>query len=104
MTKKLLIILISICFTWNLFAQNSRPRLVVTIAIDGLQNDHLATLSTNFEKNGFKLLLNGTVIPETYCNYFGTGTATDYASVLTGSTPYYHGIIGDKRYNLVEDN
>lgn len=89
---------------WNLSAQTTKPRLVVTIAIDGLQNDHLATLSTSFEKNGFKLLMNGTVIPQTYCNYIGAGTSTDYASLLTGSIPYYHGIVSDKRYNLVEDN
>ena len=92
------------CLTWSLSAQTKKPRLVVTIAIDGLQNDHLSTLSNSFEKNGFKLLMNGTVIPQNYCNYAGNGTNTDYASLLTGSIPYYHGIVGDKRYHLVEDN
>ena len=92
------------CLTWSLSAQTKKPRLVVTIAIDGLQNDHLSTLSNSFEKNGFKLLMNGTVIPQNYCNYSGNGTNTDYASLLTGSIPYYHGIVGDKRYHLVEDN
>ena len=104
MTKKIFLSLIAVCLIWNLSAETIKPRLVVTIAINGLQNDHLSTLSNSFEKNGFKLVMDGTVIPQTFCNYIGAGTPTDYASLLTGSIPYYHGIVSDKRYNLVEDN
>jgi len=95
---------IAYCSTGNLSAQTKKTRLIVAITIDGLQNDHLHTLSNSFEKNGFKLLMNGTVIPKNYCNYAGNGTTTDYASLVTGSIPYYHGIVSDKRYNLIEDN
>ena len=40
-------------------AQTARPRLVVTIAIDGLQPDHLAALTNRFDKGGFRKLTEG---------------------------------------------
>lgn len=85
-------------------AQTARPRLVVTIAIDGLQPDHLAALTNRFDKGGFRKLTEGVALPATQCRYVSGGAATDFASLMTGTWPYYHGIIGEQRYDFVEDN
>lgn len=82
---------------------SARPRLVITIAIDGLQNDHLATLANSFERGGFRRLTAGIAIPQAACHYMPNGVAVDYASLVTGSWPCYHGVVADKIYNLVED-
>ena len=102
---KQILCLVATLLVVTLSAQNTKkPQLVVTIVIDGLQADHLSTLSNNFEKNGFKRLLNGTYIPQVHCNYSSSGSPADYASLVTGSLPYYHGIIGNKYYKLIEDD
>ena len=85
-------------------AQTARPRLVVTSAIDGLQPDHLAALTNRFDKGGFRKLTEGVALPATQCRYVSGGAATDFASLMTGTWPYYHGIIGEQRYDFVEDH
>ncbi len=88
---------------FSLSAQGE-PRLVVVVAIDGLQPNHLAALAHKFDKGGLRLLDEGLALPTAYCNYLNGGSATDYASLMTGSVPFYHGIIGAQRYEVVEDD
>ncbi|MGN0186966.1 MAG: alkaline phosphatase family protein [Paludibacteraceae bacterium] len=104
--KRLKIILFTLALmgTCGIAAQPARPRLVVTIAIDGLQNDHIVTLANRFDKGGLRKLTEGLVLPTTQCRYVSGGAVTDVATLMTGSWPYYHGIIGEKRYDLVEDD
>lgn len=101
---KLLILTIGLVWTCGIVAQSARPRLVVTIAIDGLQHDLLAALSDRFDKGGFRRLTEGLVLPATQCRYVSGGAVADFASLLTGSWPFYHGIIGEQRYDFLEDN
>lgn len=86
-----------------LAAQNT-PRLVVMVAIDGLQPNHLAALSHKFDKGGLRLLGDGLSVPAAYCNYANGGSVADFASLATGSVPFYHGVVGTQRYDVVEDN
>jgi hypothetical protein len=77
-----------------------RPRLVVTVVIDGLQPEHLTTLWNNFGKGGFRRLYGqGAVCRNTYYPILSSGTTSDYATIVTGSTPYYHGITGNQYYD-----
>ena len=87
----------------NLSAQPAaieRPRLVVGIMIDGLQQRHLDLLWNYFDPNGLKKIISqgGSCTNVSY-SLISAGNASDIASVMTGSIPYYNGITGNKYYN-----
>jgi hypothetical protein len=95
--------------TSSLYGQHygglNKPRLTVFIAVDGLQAEHLALLWNFFERGGLKRLVgSGFYTPNGYCNYLPAGKAADYASLLTGTVPYYHGIVGEKIYSITHDD
>lgn len=93
--------------THSLQAQSSsgeRPRLVVGIMIDGLQQKHLDILWNYFDPNGFKKILgHGAICRNVSYNIVSGGNAADIASVMTGTTPYYNGVVGNYYYNRGED-
>ena len=80
------------------------PRLTVIISINGLDNYEIETFSKMLEPNGMRRLISGFYNPNASCSYVVTGATTDYASMMTGSTPHYHGIIANKFYSLIDDN
>lgn len=76
------------------------PRLVVGIMIDGMQQKHLDMLWSYFDPGGLKRILNdGARFRNVSYNIVAGGNASDIASVLTGTVPYYHGITGNNFYN-----
>ncbi|MDR1678661.1 MAG: alkaline phosphatase family protein [Prevotellaceae bacterium] len=98
--KKLSICILFACLFGSISAQkhevNERPRLVVTIAIDGLRSDYLTMLWNGLSEGGFRRLIND----GSYCRnmnypYRNVGNAADYASVYSGSMPADHSICGD---------
>lgn len=107
MRNKLFLYLCLCCFTPFLSAQSRslhKPKLAVIITVDGLQDEHIATLWNSFGSGGFKRIIGeGTYISKTTCNYLPAGKITDYATIFTGTVPYFHGITGEKYYNLIED-
>lgn len=77
-----------------------RPRLVVGIMVDGLQHKHIDLLWDYFGTDGFKRIINqGTHIRNVNYNFVSAGNASDIASAMTGSVPYYHGVTGNNYYN-----
>lgn len=81
-----------------------KPRLVVFIVVDGLKTEHIHTLWNDLNKGGFKRLYEqGAVCNHAYYPIMSTGLAPDFATLATGSTPFYHGIVGDSFYNRVTD-
>ena len=77
-----------------------QPRLVVHIVIDGIQSEHLATLWNLFDNGGFKRIYGqGAVCRYAYYPILSSGTASDYATIVCGTTPYYHGITGNFFYD-----
>ena len=105
---KLLFSCIAIFFTLfltNSFAQNEKPKLVVGIVVDQMRYDYLTRFYDKFGDGGFKRLLNkGFQCHNTHYNYISTETAPGHASIFTGSSPAYHGIVGNnwwenKRYS-----
>ncbi|MBB3187532.1 alkaline phosphatase family protein [Microbacter margulisiae] len=103
MTKLFLpfvILLQLIAFPLTAANQPDKPRLVVFIVIDGLQSEHVMTIWNDLNKGGFKrLYTQGAVCNHAYYPILSTGMAADYASLVTGSTPFYHGIVGNTFYN-----
>ena len=81
-----------------------RPRLVVGIMIDGLQQSHLEKMMNSFDPGGFKLLVQqGAKLSNVSYNIVSAGNAADIASVVTGSVPFYNGVVGNRFYNRLSD-
>ncbi|MDD4970889.1 MAG: alkaline phosphatase family protein [Paludibacter sp.] len=85
-------------------AATERPKLVIGIMIDGLQQRHMDLLWNYFDPNGFKKIISqgGSCMNVSY-NLVSAGNASDIASVMTGSIPYYNGITGNQFYNRGEE-
>jgi len=90
-------------FSLSLFAQPStatRPRLIIGIMVDGLQQKHLDLLWNYLDPNGFKKIISdGANCRNVSYNIVSAGNASDIATVMTGTTPYYNGIVGNNSYN-----
>src|ERR1035437_7578113 len=81
-----------------------RPRLVIGIMIDGFQQKHLDMLWNYFDPNGFKKIISQSAnCRNVSYNIVSAGNASDIASVMTGSVPYYNGVVGNKFYNRSEN-
>lgn len=73
----------------------SAPKLVVNITIDQLRADYLETYTPLYCRDGFKRLLEkGKIYTNASFNFSPIDRASAIASLSTGTTPYYHGIVG----------
>ena len=71
------------------------PKLVVSITIDQLRSDYLETFATNYSEKGFlRLLKEGTVFENASYPFTDPDRASAIATVVTGTTPFYHSITG----------
>lgn len=83
-------------------AQNipSAPRLVVSIAIDQLRSDYLEAFAPLYGEGGFKrLMTEGRVYANVSYPFAPIDRASAVATVATGTTPYYHTIVGAQWLN-----
>ena len=102
---KLRILIVSciflIAYTVLLYSQPvQRPKLVVGIVIDQMRFDYLYRFKQFYGKNGINRLVNkGTNFTFAHFNYVPTFTAPGHSSIYTGTTPFYHGIIGNDWYD-----
>lgn len=92
---------------------SSKPKLIVGIVIDQMRYDYLTRFYDRYGEGGFKRLVEeGFNCKNNHFNYIPTKTGPGHASIFTGTTPKYHGIIGNdwfnkkllKNVNCVEDN
>lgn len=95
--KKLISLFSIIVFTISLNAQiKNKPSLVVGIVVDQMRYDYLEKYSKDFGEDGFKrLLTNGSNFTNCKINYIPTVTAAGHASIYTGTTPFYNGIVSN---------
>ena len=71
------------------------PKLVVSITIDQLRSDYLETFASNYGDEGFKRLLGeGTFFDNASYPFVDPDRASAIATVVTGTTPFYHSITG----------
>lgn len=83
------------------FAQKSlqqprKPKLVVGIVVDQMRADYIEKYWSKFGDGGFrKLVKNGFNCRNTNYNYMPTYTGPGHASIYSGTTPAYHGIVGN---------
>ena len=84
---------------WNVETQGQTgnrqvPRLVVNITIDQLRSDYLEAFTPLYGNDGFKRLTEqGVVFAGTY-PFDHPDRASAISTILTGTTPFYHGIVG----------
>ena len=91
-TSALLAIITS---TINAQVTQQVPRLVVNIAIDQLSSDYLEQFSPLFGPCGFhEIFRNGLVYKNVSYPFTPVDRASAIATLMTGTSPYYHGIIG----------
>ena len=80
---------------------NERPKLVVGIVVDQMRYDYLTRFYDRYGEGGFKRLMNeGFNCKNTHFNYIPTKTGPGHASIFTGTTPKYHGIVGNDWYDM----
>ena len=79
---------------------NKPPKLVVGIVIEEMRYEMLLRYWDSFGENGFKKIINqGAFCTQAHHNYLITQNGVGQASIVTGTYPYYHGIISDNWYN-----
>lgn len=97
--KALLLLFFALGFK-SLNAQKDTPKLVVGIIVDQMSYDYLYRFYNNFDKGGFKRLMDqGMNFRNVTYNYVPTYTGPGHASVYTGTTPSNHGIVANDWYN-----
>lgn len=80
--------------------ESRQPKLVVGIVIDQLRPDYLYRFASQFGNGGFNRLVEGGFYHKnTHYNYIPTYTGPGHASVLSGTTPAVHGVVGNSWYN-----
>ena len=103
------ILLVFLSFFQTKAQDDSNPKLVVGVIIDQMRADYLYKYQDRYREDGFKRLIrNGFNYKNANVNYIPSETAPGHASIYTGTTPSYHGIIGnswfDRETNTVEEN
>ncbi|MUU79583.1 alkaline phosphatase PafA [Winogradskyella endarachnes] len=79
---------------------DARPKLVVGIVVDQMRYDYLTRFNAKFGEGGFKRMIKeGFNCKNNHFNYVPTYTGPGHASIYTGTTPKYHGIIGNNFYD-----
>ncbi len=81
---------------------DSKPKLVVGIIVDQMRYDYLTRFADKYGQGGFnRLISDGFNCKNNHFNYIPTYTGPGHASVYTGTTPKYHGIISNHWYDKV---
>jgi len=80
--------------------ENTNPKLVVGIVIDQMRYDYLTRFYKRYSEGGFKrMMAEGFNCKNNHFNYVPTYTGPGHTSIYTGTTPKYHGIIGNNFYD-----
>lgn len=103
---KYLFSFLAFIFSTNIsFSQSNtdNPKLVVGIVVDQMRYDYLTRFEGRFGEGGFKRMMNeGFNCKNNHFNYVPTYTGPGHASVFTGTTPKYHGVISNSWYDKTE--
>ncbi|MCR5132074.1 MAG: alkaline phosphatase family protein [Prevotella sp.] len=95
--NRYLALIIAVLSGAELQAFELAPKLVVNITIDQLRTDYLEAFTPLYNENGFRKILNKGIVYDA-ASYPSTpiDRASAIATITTGTTPYYHGIIGQR--------
>lgn len=77
-----------------------KPKLIIGIVIDQMHPDYLNRYYNNFTEKGFRIFIdNGFTFSNASYSYSYSHKGPDQATLVTGTTPRYHGITGLKWFN-----
>ncbi|TNE80146.1 MAG: alkaline phosphatase family protein [Bacteroidetes bacterium] len=94
--RKLIWIALALGSVLPLKAQQKKGHLVIGIVVDQMRQDYLYRYESRFCDSGFKRLMSeGYVSHNCNYNYIPTYTGPGHASIYTGTTPAFHGIVGN---------
>lgn len=100
MRIKIFFLFIAISISAITFAQIEKPKLVVGIVVDQMRFIDLYRYYDLYSQDGFKKLISeGSNFTYAHYNYELTSTGPGHASIYTGTTPFYHGIIANDWYD-----
>lgn len=100
------------------YSQNSskippeKPKLIIGIVVEQMRYDYLGRFWNQFGEGGFRRLVSeGNNCKNANYNHFFTQTGVNFTTIVTGTTPSYHGIVSDEWFiplknkviNCVED-
>lgn len=104
-TISLFVFILSVLAASVLHIHAETPRLVVIISINGLNANEIEAYAPCLEKNGLiKLTSSGWYTNLAQYKYIAPDVTTHYASLLTGSTPRYHGIVSNRFFSLIDND
>lgn len=88
---------IAIVLAVTMFKVNAQPKLIVQVVVDQMRPEYLYRFKNEFNSDGgFSILLkDGFNYKNTHYNYIPTYTGPGHASISTGTTPKYHGIVAN---------
>ncbi len=87
----------------NTLTPPKKTKLVVGIVVDQMRYDYLTRYESRFGEGGFKRMIReGFNFMNNNFDYVPTYTAPGHASVFTGTTPKYHGIISNDWYDRTD--
>lgn len=73
------------------------PKVVVNIVVDQLRTEYLEKYRHLYSDNGFKRLFGeGRVYSNGYYSHVSPDRSSAVATIYSGTTPYYHGIVGNR--------
>ncbi len=84
----------------TVLAEQTKPKLVLQITVDGLRGDLLTRYKHNFGKDGFRYLMDeGTHFTNAHYQHGNTETIVGHVSLATGAPPAVHGMVGNIWYD-----
>jgi predicted AlkP superfamily pyrophosphatase or phosphodiesterase len=95
MTLAVIVLITTHFYSCSRWFQPAVPKLTVVIVVDQMRYDYLARFAGLFSGGFAKLLREGAVFTQAHHDHAGTETAPGHATLLTGSHPSHHGIIGN---------
>ena len=77
-----------------------KPRLVVNIVVGQMRYDYLLRFADNFGEKGFHTLVReGSLCTRAMYDYALTRTGSGLATIVTGTDPAMHGVVGQRWFN-----
>jgi len=99
-------VIILIFFSIKSLSQNkskeigSDVKLVVGLVVDQMKYEYIPKFWNKYGEKGFKRLINnGFTAKNAHYSYAVTSTGPGHATVVTGTSPNYHGIVGNDWYD-----
>ncbi len=105
MTKKWLLSLtlfLALLGTTGALAQREAqkyPKLILLVAVDQFRYDYLTRFRDQYTAGLNRLLTKGAVFVNAYLEHYPTVTAIGHATMLSGATPAWSGIMGNDWYD-----